>query len=195
MFRRTFIRQALMLALGFAAITANNIAGAQAWPAKPVRIIVPFPAGGTTDVVARILGQRLQEAWGQTVIIENKTGAGGNIGATEVAKAPNDGYTLLMASGSILTVNPHLYAKMPFDALQDLLPITNVASGPMVIVAGPNVPAKNITEFIALAKSKPGMLNFGSAGFGSQVHMAGENFLYTAGIDLEWNADNADCYD
>ncbi len=185
MFRRNFIKQTLLLALGFAAVAATNFAYAQAWPTKPVRIVVPFPAGGTTDVVARLLGQRLQEAWGQTVIIENKTGAGGNIGATEVAKAPNDGYTLLMASGSILTVNPHLYAKMPFDAAQDLLPITNVASGPMVIVAGPNVPAKNITEFIALAKSKPGVLNFGSAGFGSQVHMAGENFLYSAGIDLK----------
>ena len=185
MFRKNFIKQGLLLALGVAVITANNVACAQTWPGKQVRIIVPFPAGGTTDVVARILGQRLQEAWGQVVIIENKTGAGGNIGATEVAKAPNDGYTLLMASGSILTVNPHLYAKMPFDALQDLLPITNVASGPMVIVAGPNVPAKNITEFIALAKAKPGVLNFGSAGFGSQVHMAGENFLYSAGIDLK----------
>ena len=185
MFRKNFIKQGLLLALGVAVITANNVACAQTWPGKQVRIIVPFPAGGTTDVVARILGQRLQEAWGQVVIIENKTGAGGNIGATEVAKAANDGYTLLMASGSILTVNPHLYAKMPFDALQDLLPITNVASGPMVIVAGPSVPAKNIAEFIALAKAKPGVLNFGSAGFGSQVHMAGENFLYSAGIDLK----------
>ncbi len=187
MLRRTLIKMTPVLAVAAMSAMAVAPAAAQttAWPSKQVRIIVPFPAGGTTDVVARLLGQRLQEAWGQTVIVENKTGAGGNIGAVEVAKAPNDGYTLLMASGSIVTVNPHIYAKMPFDAAKDFAPITNVAQGPMVIVVGPNVPAKNITELIALAKAKPGVLNFGSAGIGSQVHMAGENFLYTAGIDLK----------
>ena len=187
MLRRTLIKISPVLAI--AAICAMTVAPAAAqstaWPNRQVRIVVPFPAGGTTDVVARLLGQRLQEAWGQTVIVENKTGAGGNIGAVEVAKAPNDGYTLLMASGSIVTVNPHIYAKMPFDAAKDFTPITNVAQGPMVIVVGPNVAAKNITELIALAKAKPGVLNFGSAGIGSQVHMAGENFLYTAGIDVK----------
>ena len=187
MLRRTLIQ--MMPALAIAAMCSVSIvpAAAQstAWPNKQVRIVVPFPAGGTTDVVARLLGQRLQEVWGQTVIVENKTGAGGNIGAVEVARAPNDGYTLLMASGSIVTVNPHIYAKMPFDAAKDFAPITNVAQGPMVIVVGPNVAAKNITELIALAKAKPGVLNFGSAGIGSQVHMAGENFLYTAGIDVK----------
>ena len=187
MLRRTLVK--IVPALAAAMLCAINIAPAAAqttaWPNKPVRIIVPFPAGGTTDVVARLLGQRLQEAWGQTVIVENKTGAGGNIGAVEVAKAANDGYTLLMASGSIVTVNPHIYARMPFDAAKDFAPITNVAQGPMVIVVGPNVAARNITELIALAKAKPGVLNFGSAGIGSQVHMAGENFLYSAGIDLK----------
>ena len=187
MLRRTLIRMTPVLAaVAIAAVTiAPATAQTAAWPSKQVRIVVPFPAGGTTDVVARLLAQRLQEAWGQTIIVENKTGAGGNIGATEVAKAANDGYTLLMASGSIVTVNPHIYAKMPFDAAKDFVPITNVAQGPMVIVVGPNVAAKNITELIALAKAKPGVLNFGSAGIGSQVHMAGENFLYTAGIDLK----------
>ena len=187
MLRRTLVK--IVPALAAATLCAINIAPAAAqttaWPNKPVRIIVPFPAGGTTDVVARLLGQRLQEAWGQTVIVENKTGAGGNIGALEVAKAANDGYTLLMASGSIVTVNPHIYARMPFDAAKDFAPITNVAQGPMVIVVGPNVAAKNVSELIALAKAKPGVMNFGSAGIGSQVHMAGENFLYTAGIDLK----------
>ena len=187
MLRRTLKKFSPVLAV--AAICAMTVAPAAAqstaWPNKQVRIVVPFPAGGTTDVVARLLGQRLQEAWGQTVIVENKTGAGGNIGAVEVAKAPNDGYTLLMASGSIVTVNPHIYAKMPFDAAKDFAPITNVAQGPMVIVVGPSVAAKNITELIVLAKAKPGVLNFGSAGIGSQVHMAGENFLYTAGIDVK----------
>lgn len=187
MLRRTLVK--IVPALAAATLCAINIAPAAAqttaWPNKPVRIIVPFPAGGTTDVVARLLGQRLQEAWGQTVIVENKTGAGGNIGAVEVAKSANDGHTLLMASGSIVTVNPHIYARMPFDAAKDFAPITNVAQGPMVIVVGPNVAAKNISELIALAKAKPGVMNFGSAGIGSQVHMAGENFLYTAGIDLK----------
>ena len=187
MLRRTLIKTlpALVATALCAMFVASTVAQGTAWPNKPVRIVVPFPAGGTTDVVARLLGQRLQEAWGQTVIVENKTGAGGNIGALEVAKAANDGYTLLMASGSIVTVNPHIYAKMQFDAAKDFAPITNVAQGPMVIVVGPSVPAKNITELIALAKAKPGALNFGSAGIGSQVHMAGENFLYTAGIDLK----------
>jgi tripartite-type tricarboxylate transporter receptor subunit TctC len=187
MLRRRLIKAmpALAVAALLSTVVAPAAAQSGAWPSKQVRIIVPFPAGGTTDVVARLLGQRLQEAWGQTVIVENKTGAGGNIGAVEVAKAPNDGYTLLMASGSIVTVNPHIYAKMPFDAAKDFAPITNVAQGPMVIVVGPNVAAKNIAELIALAKAKPGMLNFGSAGIGSQVHMAGENFLYTAGIDVK----------
>jgi tripartite-type tricarboxylate transporter receptor subunit TctC len=175
---------ALALMGVFAALLATG-AAAQNWPAKPVRIVVPFPAGGTTDVVARLLAQRLQEAWGHAVIVENKAGAGGNIGANEVAKAANDGYTLLMASGSILTVNPHLYARMPFDPVKDLTPIVNVASGPMVIVTSPTVAAKSISELIALAKSKPGSLNFGSAGIGSQVHMAGENFLNAAGIDMK----------
>ena len=187
MLRRTLIKMTpALVASALCAVAIGPVAAqSSAWPIKQVRIVVPFPAGGTTDVVARILGQRLQEAWGQTVIVENKTGAGGNIGAVEVAKAANDGYTLLMASGSIVTVNPHIYAKMPFDAAKDFAPITNVAQGPMVIVVGPNVAAKNITELIALAKAKPGVLNFGSAGIGSQVHMAGENFLHTAGIDLK----------
>ena len=184
MIRRNFVTRALTVALTVATTLACSAAFAQVWPSKPVRIVVPFPAGGTTDIVARMLGQRLQEAWGQTVIVENKTGAGGSIGANEVAKAANDGYTLLMASGA-LTINPHIHAKLPFDAIQDFVPITNVASGPMVIVVGPTVTAKNITEFIALAKARPGALNFGSSGMGSQVHLAGENFLYSAGIDLK----------
>lgn len=184
---RSFVRAVSMLAAVVASAALPHFAFAQtaAWPTKPVRIVVPFPAGGTTDVVARLLGQRLQETWGQTVIVDNKTGAGGNIGALEVTKAANDGYTLLMASGSIVTVNPHIYAKMPFDAAKDLVPITNVAQGPMVIVVSPNLPVKNVTELIALAKAKPGAMNFGSAGVGSQVHMAGENFLFTAGIEMK----------
>src|SRR5678816_3077628 len=128
---------------------------AQAWPTKPVKVIVPFSPGGSTDVVARMLGQRLSEMWGQTVVVENKTGAGGNLGTDQVAKASPDGYTLLMASGSI-TINPHIYAKMPFDTFKDLVPITNVASGPMLVVVQDKAPYKSIKDLIAAAKAKPG---------------------------------------
>jgi tripartite-type tricarboxylate transporter receptor subunit TctC len=157
---------------------------AQPWPNKPVRIIVPFPPGGTTDVVARLLGQRLSEQWGQSVVIENRTGAGGNIGADVVAKAPADGYTLLMSSGSIVTVNPTLYKKMPFDAAKDFAYITKVAQGPMLITVSKTLPVKNLKEFIALAKKDPGRINFGSAGVGSQTHMATENLMFASGTQL-----------
>jgi tripartite-type tricarboxylate transporter receptor subunit TctC len=177
--------------LGFAAaacavaLWAPTPASAQeAWPARTVRIIVPFAAGGTTDVVARAVAKELSDMWNQSVVVENRGGAGGNIGADVVAKAQPDGYTLLMTSGSIFTVNPHMYAKMPFDVKKDFVPVTNVASGPQLVVVNPSVPAKNLKEFIAYAKSQPGKLNFGSAGVGSQVHMAAESFLDAAGIDV-----------
>jgi tripartite-type tricarboxylate transporter receptor subunit TctC len=157
---------------------------AQAWPTKPVKIVVPFAAGGATDVVARLLAQKLTEAWGQSVVVENRAGAGGNIGADAVAKSPGDGYTLLMTSGSIVTANPHMYKAMPFDAARDLVAITNVASGPQVIAVSANVPARDLRELIALAKAQPKSVNFGSAGIGTQTHLAAENFAYSAGVDL-----------
>ncbi|HVF62867.1 MAG TPA: tripartite tricarboxylate transporter substrate binding protein [Casimicrobiaceae bacterium] len=159
-----------------------HVCAQDAWPQKPVRIVVPFAAGGATDVVARALGKDLGELWGQPVVIDNRGGAGGNIGADIVAKSAPDGYTILMTSGSILTVNPHIYAKMPFDAQKDFIPVTNVASGPQLVVTHPSVAAKNVRELIALAKAKPGSVNFGSAGIGSQTHMAAENFVDAAGI-------------
>jgi len=160
------------------------LAGAQAWPSKPVKIVVPFAAGGTTDVVARQLAQKLSESWGQTVVVENKPGAGGNIGADSVAKSPPDGYTLLMTSGSIVAANPYMYKNMGFDPAKDLAPITNVASGPQVIVIGTAVPAKDLKEFIAYAKANPKKVNFGSAGIGTQTHLAGENLAHQAGMEL-----------
>jgi tripartite-type tricarboxylate transporter receptor subunit TctC len=181
--RKTVLATAVVAACAVGAFAAPG-AHAQAWPDKPVKIVVPFSAGGTTDVVARMLGARLGEMWNQSVVIENRAGAGGNIGADVVAKSAPDGYTLLMTSGSIVTVNPHIYAKMPFDARKDLVPITNVAQGPMLLSVSADLPVKNVAELIALAKKKPGALNFGSAGVGTQVHMAGENFAYTAGIDI-----------
>src|SRR6185503_8155406 len=167
-----------------AALAPAVSGAADAWPTRPVKIIVPFNAGGATDVVARLLAQKLSEAWGQTVVVENRAGAGGNIGADVVAKSPPDGYTLLMTSGSIVTANPYIYKAMPFDAAKDLVPITNVATGPQVIVVNPAVPAKDLRELIALAKASPGKVNFGSAGVGTQTHLAAENFLFSAGVDM-----------
>jgi tripartite-type tricarboxylate transporter receptor subunit TctC len=171
-----------MLALAMCVVP--GLAGAQAYPAKPVKIVVPFVAGGATDVVARLLAQKLTDAWGQSVVVENRSGAGGNIGADVVAKSAPDGYTLLMTSGSIVTANPYIYKSMPFDPAKDLVAITNVASGPQVIVVNPNVPAKDLRSLIAMAKAAPGKVNYGSAGVGTQTHLAFENFLYSAGADM-----------
>lgn len=176
------LRRALTVALVGAALPMAASAQAN-WPEKPVRMVVPFAAGGTTDVVARMVAQKLSVLWSHNVVIENKGGAGGNVGADAVAKSANDGYTLLMASGSI-TINPHLYKNMTFDTKKDLQPVTNVASGPMLLVVPGSSPAKTVKELIALAKAQPGKINFGSAGVGSQVHLAGENFADAAGISI-----------
>jgi tripartite-type tricarboxylate transporter receptor subunit TctC len=167
-----------------AAAVAQGKAPTVQWPTKAVSIVVPFAPGGTTDVVARMVGQKLSEIWGQPVLIENRAGAGGNIGAGLVSKATPDGHTLLMASGSIFTVNPHLYRKLPFDPQKDFIPVTKVASGPMVVVVPRSSDVKNVRELIAKAKAKPGSINFGSAGTGSQVHMAGESFANAADINI-----------
>lgn len=172
-----------MTAMAMAAWVAMPAAAQQPWPSKPVRIVVPFAPGGSTDVVARMVGQKLSAIWGVPVIIENRAGGGGNVGADLVAKSPADGYTLLMASGSI-TINPHIYKKMPFDTVKDLTPITNVASGPMLVVVNESAPQKTLKELIDFAKANPGKVNFGSAGVGSQVHLAAENFADAAGIDI-----------
>ena len=180
MFHRTLTRcliAALTTLIPFAV-------AAQSWPAKSVKIVVPFAAGGATDVVARLLAQKLSESWGQAVVVENKAGAGGNIGADVVAKSPADGYTLLMASGSIVTANPHMYKALTYDPARDLVAVTNVATGPQVIVVHPSVPAKDLRELIAYAKANPKKVNFGSAGIGTQTHLAAENFAFTAGVDL-----------
>jgi tripartite-type tricarboxylate transporter receptor subunit TctC len=178
-------RQALsvLLTAAFALAVGAPARAQDAWPTRSVRIVVPFAAGGATDVVARALGKDLSELWGQPVVVDNRGGAGGNIGAEVVAKSSPDGYTLLMASGSILTVNPHIYAKLPFDSQKDFIPVTNVASGPQLVVVHPGFPAKSVADLIALAKAKPGTVNFGSAGIGSQTHMAAENFVDAAGIN------------
>ncbi len=165
----------------FAASTAF---AADAYPVRPVRVIVPFAPGGATDIVARLVSQKLNEIWGQTLVVDNRAGAGGNIGGEIAAKAAPDGYTLFMTSGSIVTANQHMYAKMPFSPEKDLVAVTNVASGPQAIVVHPSNPAKTLKDLIAMAKSKPKSMTFGSAGVGTQTHLAAENFVYTAGIDV-----------
>jgi len=147
-------------------------------------MIVPFPAGGATDVVARLLGQKLGEAWGQSVVIENRAGAGGNVGGEAAAHSPADGYTLFMASGSIVTANPYMYKSLPYDPAKDFVAITNVASGPQVVIVNPDGPFKTLQDLLAYGRANPGKLTFGSAGIGTQTHLAGENFAYSAGIDM-----------
>lgn len=168
------------IALAFTA----TLAQAQSYPARPVRIVVPFAPGGATDIVTRIVAQRLTDLWGQTVVVDNRAGAGGNIGGDIVAKAAPDGYTVLMTSGSIVTANQHMYKKMPFDPERDLIAVTNVASGPQIVAVNASFPGKTLQDLIAAARAKPKAINFGSAGFGTQTHLAAENFITAAGIDV-----------
>ena len=157
---------------------------AQGYPNKPVRIIVPFAPGGATDIVTRVVAQKLTEVWGQSVIVENRSGAGGNIGGEAAANSPPDGYTLFMTSGSIVTANQYIYKKMAFDPAKDLIAITNVASGPQVIVVNPKFPAQTLKQFMDTARAQPGVLNYGHAGIGSQTHLAAENFLSAANLNI-----------
>jgi tripartite-type tricarboxylate transporter receptor subunit TctC len=156
---------------------------AQDYPTRPIRIIVPFGAGGPADVAARLIGNVLQESFGQSVVVENRTGAGGVIGTQEAAKSPPDGYTLLMMSNT-QTANESLMPQRKYELMRDLLPIAPVNSSDLVIVVHPSVPAKTLQEFIALAKAQPGKLNYASSGQGTPYHMAGELFKTMAGIDL-----------
>lgn len=166
-----------------ALLAAAGVAHAQNFPVKPVRIIIGFSAGSSIDTVARVIAQNLNESWGQPGIIDNRTGAGGNIAADVVAKASPDGYTLLFANNG-LAISATLYRKLPYDASRDLEPITQVTAMSHVLVAYQSLPANSIKELIALAKAKPGQLNFASAGTGASDHMAGELFKYLAGIDI-----------
>src|SRR5688500_5172681 len=162
-------------------LTANL--WAQSWPQKPVRFIVPFPPGGATDISARLLGEKLSQIWGQSVIIENRGGAGGSVGAAEAARATPDGYTLFFPSGSVVTANQHVYAKLAYDPDKDFVPVTKVVSGPQVLAVPANSPFKTVKELIDHARANPGKLTFGHAGIGSQTHLAAENFVWQAKID------------
>ena len=168
---------------GIAAVLAAAAACAQTYPAKPVRLVVPFVAGGPTDIQGRLLGEKLAQRLGQQFIIDNRGGAGGNIGMEIVAKAPPDGHTLVIATVGTWAVNPHLY-KLPYDVLKDFSPIIQVSTSPAVLVVHPSVPAKNVKELVALAKSKPGQLNYGSSGVGGLGHISGALFSLMTGTKM-----------
>jgi tripartite-type tricarboxylate transporter receptor subunit TctC len=165
-------------------LAATPAAAQPAYPAKAIRYVVPFPAGGPLDIVARAVGQDLNKAWHQPVIIDNRPGAGGNIGADVVAKSPPDGYTILMGAVSTHAINPTLYSKLPYDPIKDFAPITLITSVPNVLVVHPSVPVKNVNDLIALAKSRPSQLNFASGSTGSAGHLAGELFNSLAGVQM-----------
>jgi tripartite-type tricarboxylate transporter receptor subunit TctC len=175
---------ALALSAAIASLAAAGPAPAQEWPSRPVRLVVPFPPGGSTDILGRSIAQKLHEALGQPVVVENKPGAGGSIGATEVARAAPDGYTLLMGHIGTLAINPSLYPDLAYDPVRSFAPVALIARVPNVLVVNPAVPARNVQELIALAKAKPGALRYASGGNGSAAHIAMEYFKLRTQTDI-----------
>jgi tripartite-type tricarboxylate transporter receptor subunit TctC len=185
--RQLAVRRLAILALSAAVLGAPAPArsvDAGTYPSKPVRLIVPYPPGGTADVLARLVGAKLGERVGQAIIVENRGGAGGNLAAEVVARAPADGYTLLMGNAPILAINPHLFSKVGIDPFKDFAPITPVAEVPLFLIAHPAAPFNTVSEVIAAAKKAPGKLNYASGSNGSTTHLAMELFKSMAGIDL-----------
>ncbi|TXI32578.1 MAG: tripartite tricarboxylate transporter substrate binding protein, partial [Ottowia sp.] len=182
---RAIQASASALFLAFFGVSALAQApSASGYPTKPIRLVVPFTPGGSTDVLARAIGQELTKAWGQSVVVENLPGAGGAIGADKVAKAAPDGYTLLMGHIGTLAVNPSLYPRLPYNPVKDFAPVAWVARVPNVLVVHPSVPARNVKELVALAKSRPGQLNYGSGGNGSAANLATEFLKLQTGTSL-----------
>ena len=173
----------LILALAATALCTSALV--QAWPAKPIRIVVPFPPGGGTDIIARETSQRVAAATGWTFVIDNKPGAGGNLGVDAAAKSPADGYTIVIGQSSNLAINPTLYAKLPYDSQKDLAPIILLANAPLVMVTGTNSAYKTLADAVAAAKAKPGHVNFASPGNGTVAHLTGELFQKAAGIQTQ----------
>jgi tripartite-type tricarboxylate transporter receptor subunit TctC len=180
--RRSLLHRSAALAIALACFSAS--ASAQIYPSRVIRLVVPFAPGGSNDIIARIIGERLTEALGQSVVIDNRPGAGGVIGTDSVAKASPDGYTLMIGATSTLAANPSLYTKMSLDPTQDLTPITQIASGPFVLAVPSSLPATSVEELIALAKAKPGELNYGSSGIGSSLQLTAELFKTMARVDI-----------
>jgi len=177
---KRWIRTLLGILLAFAAVAA----AAQSYPAKAVHVVVPYPAGGYYDLLARVIGAKLQETWGQPFVVENRVGANGIIGTDYTAKAAPDGYTILMGGIGPLGINPSMYPKLPYNAVRDFAPIIHVATAPNVLVVHPSVPVRTVSELIALAKAKPGALTFSSAGTGSSQHLSGEMLKMIEGINM-----------
>jgi tripartite-type tricarboxylate transporter receptor subunit TctC len=171
-----------------AALLAATGAAAQAYPSKPIRLVVPFPPSGPADIVARPLAQKLGEVLGQPVVVENRAGASGTIGASFVAKSPPDGYTLLMGTSNELSMSPGLYSKLPYNPGEDFAPISGVIVFPNILVAHPALPVRSTAELIALAKARPGQLNFATSGPGSTNHLSGELFKSLAGVKVAFVA-------
>ena len=178
------LKRAAAAACLFPALAFSDPASAQpAYPQKPIRMVVPFPAGGGTDILARLVGQKMSEALGQQIITENRPGAGGTIGTDVASKAPADGYTIIMVSGSH-AINPGLYLKLPYDTVNDFAPISQLATSPGILVVHPALPVKTVRDLITLARAKPGQLNYASAGSGTPPHLAGELFKTMARVDI-----------
>ena len=174
----------LVTFLAACAVPAPGFCAASEYPVKPVRLVVPFAPGGTTDIVARVVAQKLAEIWKKQVVIDNRGGAGGSIGTELVAKAPADGYTLLFGLQTTHAINPAVYKDLPFDPIKDFTPVTRVAFSPQLLAVHPGVPASTLKEFVALAKASPGKYSYGSSGTGTSQHLAFELFKRAAGIDL-----------
>jgi tripartite-type tricarboxylate transporter receptor subunit TctC len=174
----------MKLLLGILLSLSSFAADAEAWPAKPVRIVVAYPPGGGIDILARQLADKLAARWGQPVIVENKPGANTIVAADAVARSSPDGHTVLMTSDATFSINPHLYARLPYDAQRDFVPVTLLVLLQQLLVANPSLPANNLAELIALAKERPASINYASYGSGSQPHLSGEMLKYKAGIDL-----------
>ncbi|CAN7420959.1 tripartite tricarboxylate transporter substrate binding protein [Bradyrhizobium sp. LjRoot220] len=179
---KPFCRRAILVAFG--ALLFGSAASSQDYPSRPVKIVVPFPAGGSNDIIARIVAQKLNERTGQTFLIENRAGAGGNIGADAVATSEPDGYTLLLTAPPPLTINAALYKNLPYDPATAFAPIALVATVPIVLAVHPSIRASNVRDLIALAKAKPGTITFGSSGNGSTNHLAGELLKSMTGINI-----------
>jgi len=180
---KAFTAVARVLVTSLLIVYAGVSAAQQAYPTRPMHIIVLFPPGGSNDIIARLIGPKLTEAWGQPVIVDNRPGGSGVIGTMELVKAPPDGHTMLVASSG-LVIAP-MMAKVPYDVIRDFAPVATICLTDNVVVIGPAVPANNLREFIALAKANPGKLNFGSSGTGSSLHLAAELFVQTAGIKMQ----------
>jgi tripartite-type tricarboxylate transporter receptor subunit TctC len=182
--QRLNVRWTVCLAVALTAVASTCALAQSAYPSRPLKLIAPFPPGGSSDVLCRLLAHKLTDGLGQTVVVENRPGASGAIGFEAAARAPADGYTIVIGSSSTLATNPHLFKRLPYDPIADFAPISMVASSPQVLVVHPSVKANSVAELIALAKAAPGKLNFGSGGKGIQSHISGEMFKTATGVDI-----------